>query len=95
MATVKRLYDDRKLIVAKGLASKILDTSSGFAFENMGEVGGTFKKMWGEGDDDMPLGMNHEILWKEETCRDKYWLTSFLFRSCSVTATFFCHVNFC
>lgn len=45
MATVKRLYDDRKLIVAKGLASKILDTSSGFAFENMGEVGGTFKKM--------------------------------------------------
>ena len=36
MATVKRLYDDRKLIVAKGLASKILDTSSGFAFENTG-----------------------------------------------------------
>ena len=31
-------------------------------------------------------GMSHEILWKEETCRDKYWLTSFLFRSCSVTA---------
>eukprot|EP00435_Cladocopium_sp_Y103_P054673 s391_g17.t2 len=29
VATVKRLYDDRKLIVAKGLASKILDTSSG------------------------------------------------------------------
>lgn len=22
-------------------------------------------------------GMSHEILWKEETCRDKYWLTSF------------------
>ena len=36
VATVKRLYDDRKLIVAKGLASKILDTSSGFAFENTG-----------------------------------------------------------
>ena len=29
VATVKRLYDDQKLIVAKGLASKILDTSSG------------------------------------------------------------------
>ena len=29
VATVKRLYDDRKLIIAKGLASKVLDTSSG------------------------------------------------------------------
>ncbi|CAK9101015.1 Probable plasma membrane ATPase (PAT2) (Proton pump) [Durusdinium trenchii] len=29
VATVKRLYDDRKLIVAKGLCSKVMDTSSG------------------------------------------------------------------
>ena len=26
---MKRVYDDRKLIIAKGLASKILDTSAG------------------------------------------------------------------
>lgn len=26
---MKRLYDDRKLIVAKGLCSKVMDTSSG------------------------------------------------------------------
>ena len=29
MATVKRLADGKKLIIAKGLASKVMDTSSG------------------------------------------------------------------
>ena len=68
VATVKRLYDDKKLIIAKGLASKVMDTSAGGQDRRMTSPGATAKHCVVQAD--MASQDSGALQWVCEECKE-------------------------